>query len=222
MKLELVSFKICPFAQRSIITMRHKGGSIDISYIDLNSPPDWFKEISPFGKVPVLCAENRKYVVFESAVICEFLDEQTPGSLLPEDPLRKAIDRSWIEFGGAVLADFSALIHCREKDKYQPSLDALSNKLQWLENMLGDGPYFNGAELSLVDFAYAPLFMRTEILSLGNQLYSAEQRPKINRWRQQLLALPAVQNSVVDNFRELFIEHIRNKGPYAAEVLHLS
>ena len=40
-------------------------------------------------------------VLFESAVICEYLDETAPGPRLhPEDPLARAQHRAWIEVGG--------------------------------------------------------------------------------------------------------------------------
>ncbi|MGD8643594.1 MAG: glutathione S-transferase N-terminal domain-containing protein, partial [Chromatiales bacterium] len=54
MKLELISFKICPFVQRSVITLRHKGLPYEVTYIELDDPPPWFLEISPFGRVPAL------------------------------------------------------------------------------------------------------------------------------------------------------------------------
>lgn len=222
MKLELISFKICPFAQRAVITMLHKGVSMEISYINPGSPPEWFRSLSPFGKVPILCVDNRKQVIFESAVICEFLDEYAPGSLLPGDALHRALDRSWIEFGTTALSDFSSLIHSTEEARYQRHLDALRSKLHWLEGILGDGPWFNGKDLSLVDIAYAPLFMRTEMFNLGASLYPASDCPRIHSWSQQLLGLKAVRESVVDDFSELLRSHIIDKAPYAATALGLS
>ena len=98
MELELISFKLCPFVQRSIIVLKHKQIPFNITYIDLADPPVWFRDISPFGKVPVLRV-NDKHTIFESAVISEFLNEITPDSLLPDEPLERAINRGWIEFG---------------------------------------------------------------------------------------------------------------------------
>lgn len=221
MKLQLISFKICPFAQRSVITMLYKGIALDTVYIDLQAPPDWFKEVSPFGKVPILIVDERAHIIFESAVICEFLDESTPGSLLPADPLLKAVNRSWIEFGSMVLSDFSAMIHSKEEDAYEKKYQDLQSRLQWLENMLGDGPYFNDNDISLVDFAFAPLFMRTELLNMGASLYPPDRFARVSKWSQQLLSLPAVQASVVDDFPTLFSRHIIKQGPAAARILGL-
>ena len=49
MELELISFKICPFVQRSVITLRYKQVPFKITHIALDAPPPWFREISPFG-----------------------------------------------------------------------------------------------------------------------------------------------------------------------------
>jgi glutathione S-transferase len=54
MKPKLISFKLCPYVQKAILTLLHKGIDFDIEYIDLMDPPEWFKEISPLGKVLVL------------------------------------------------------------------------------------------------------------------------------------------------------------------------
>ena len=73
----LISFDICPFVQRSVITLEEKGVKYNIKYIELENKPDWFLAISPFGKVPVLQVNDK--VLFESAVINEYLDETVPG-----------------------------------------------------------------------------------------------------------------------------------------------
>ena len=97
MDLHLISFETCPFVQRSVITLLYKDAPFRITHIDLADPPEWFLEISPFGKVPVLVVDE-KTVIFESAVINELANDVTPGNLMPEDPLRRALNRSWIEF----------------------------------------------------------------------------------------------------------------------------
>lgn len=220
MKLELISFKICPFVQRSVITLLHKGVDFTLTHIELEDPPDWFAALSPFGRVPLLRVDARE-VVFESAVINEFLDEATPGSLLPQEPLRRAIDRSWIEFGTAALMDFSGLIHAGDPDAYTAHGSALANKLRWLEQRLEAGPWFNGETLSLVDFAWAPLFMRLQLLDLQH-VAGLPELPKVSAWSRACLALDAVQGSVTDDFAERLRAHIRAKSPVAAARLRLT
>jgi glutathione S-transferase len=216
MELELVSFKICPFVQRAVTTLRYKQTAFKLTHIDLSDPPHWFKAVSPFGKVPLLKVDQQ-HVIFESAVIDEFLDEITGGHLLPEDPLLRAQNRSWIEFGTACLLDLSAQMHAEDKQSFDSNREELKSKLKWLEAKLDQPPYFNGETLSLVDFSYAPLFMRADILNIDDQLYPAEHLPRTAAWGRRLLELPAVRASVVADFPELLRDHIRAKAPYAAQ-----
>ena len=132
MNFELISFKICPFVQRAVITLLHKNIPYKVTYIDLASPPDWFKQLSPFGKVPVLKVDDQ-HVIFESAIIDEFLDDAYPGKLLPSDPIQRGIDRSWIEFGSSLTLDFSGLIHSQDAEGFDSKLCLVKKEFEWLE-----------------------------------------------------------------------------------------
>ena len=220
MNLELISFKICPFVQRAVITLLHKRIPYKVTYIDLSSPPDWFQQLSPFGKVPILNVD-KQHVIFESAIIGEYLNEAFSANLLPSDPLQRAIDRSWIEFSTTLTLDFSGLIHSVEAEGFETKLKITKNKFEWLENKLDQGPYFNGDDFSLVDIAYAPLFMRTDLLKLADTLYPANEFPKVTAWAQKLLTLPELPQSVVSDFESLLKSHIKNKAPFAASQLKL-
>lgn len=99
----LVSFNVCPFVQRSLIVLEEKRvrDHYDIRYIDLDAKPDWFLRYSPMGQVPILIVGDT--VLFESVAINEYLDDVSPGpSLHPQDPLRRAHNRAWIEFLSSV------------------------------------------------------------------------------------------------------------------------
>ena len=87
-KLELVSFKVCPFAQRTRLVINLKKIPHQITYIDLDNKPGWFRDRVPTGKVPALFAGED--TLFESAIINEYLDEVSPGAILPEAPLERA------------------------------------------------------------------------------------------------------------------------------------
>ena len=220
MNLELISFKICPFVQRAVITLLHLEMPYSVTYIDLGSPPGWFNELSPFGKVPVLKIDECN-VIFESAIIDEYLNDACSARLLPAEPLQRAIDRSWIEFGTNLTLDFSGLIHATDEASFQAKLALTRKELRWLENKLDAGPYFNNADFSLVDIAYAPLFMRAQLLKLTDTLYPASELPKVAAWAERLLDMPELSDSVVSNFEELLKSHIRSKAPYAAAQLGL-
>lgn len=218
MKLKLVGLAICPFVQRSLITLRYKGVPFEIEYIKLDAPPDWFKAISPMGKVPVLIFNDDK-ILFESAVINEFIDDITPPQLKPADPFQLALNRSWIEFGSNCLVQQYQWATAATEEDFTVARTAIATSLAFVENILGAGPWFNGADFSLVDTAYAPLLMRYALLEGAQQMISASDYPKITAWAERLLALPAVQQSVVPDFAELYLDWLESQSGFGPKLL---
>lgn len=212
--LELISFKLCPFVQRAVIVLQEKGIDFRISYIDLKNKPDWFLKLSPLGKVPVLKANGT--VLFESAVIAEYLDEITPPSLHPADPLVKARNRAWIEYASDLLMLLYQFTQARLPGQCHSLRDDLAERLERLEAQLETGPYFNGADFALVDAAFAPFFMRLALAEEQLPMGLLEGLPKVERWSRALLARPAVRDSVVPEFPDLFAAAIAGSTCLAA------
>jgi len=210
--LELISFKVCPFVQRSVIALLEKQIDFKLTHIDLSDPPDWFKQISPLGKVPVLKVGEQ--AVFESAVILEYLDEVYPPQLHPDDALQKAIHRSWIEFCSELIMSQFKMISAKDKEAFDKHRDALQAGLHRLESMIAtETPFFSGHAFTLVDTVYAPFFMRLQILETIRPL-GLDIAQRIQVWSDALLARDSVQNSVVENFESIFIEFLKKQEGY--------
>ena len=218
MDLELVSFKLCPFVQRSVITLKRKAATYRVRYVDLADPPDWFLALSPAGKVPLLVVDGEA-VVFESAVINEFVDEVTPGRLHPDDPLARALNRSWIEFGAGVLTEVLHLTTAEDASGFAEAVVRFNAKLAEVEAAFGGGPFFNGDVFSLVDAAYAPIFMRARHIGRHAPALDADALPKIAAWGELLLELDDVSGSVVAEFAALYDDLIRRSQGYLATLL---
>lgn len=214
--IELISFNTCPFVQRSVITLLEKGIDFKTTVIDLADKPHWFLAISPLGKVPVLRIGDE--VLFESAVINEFLDEITPPSLHPTAPLEKARHRAWIEFGSDVLMNCFRMMMSSEPEEHKTNKDKLYSQLKQLEAQV-QGPFFSGEHFSLVDSSYAPLFMRMSLLEKQGMTSMLADFPKIQGWVKHLLAKPSVKNSVPDDFEALTVERLKNSDSYLANQL---
>jgi glutathione S-transferase len=213
MSLHLISFKTCPFVQRAVITLKHKNIDFDITYIDLADPPDWFLELSPLAKVPVLKVDDE--VLFESAVINEYLDEITGGQLQPREPLARAKNRAWIEFASNMLGNLYMMKMSKDEDRYNKYRDLLVSQFNRVEKRLGDGPWFNGAEFSLADIAFAPLFRQNSVAENKLSVLDPETMPRVAAWAQRLLALPEVRDSVVDEFEDLYLSAMQKNGSYS-------
>jgi glutathione S-transferase len=213
MKLHLISFKTCPFVQRAVITLKHKQVDYEITYIDLADPPDWFLELSPLKKVPVLKVDDD--VLFESAVINEFIDETTGGELQPKDTLARAKNRAWIEFASNMLGNLYMMKMSKDEQSYNKYRETLIDQLHRVEQRLGNGPWFNGADFSLADTAFAPLFKQNSVAQNRLSIIDAATMPKVDAWGQRLLALPEVRDSVVDDFEDLYLESMRSNGSFS-------
>ncbi len=217
MKLHLINFKTCPFVQRAVITLKHKNIDYEITFIDLAEPPDWFLELSPLGKVPVLKVDDD--VLFESAVINEYLDDITGGELQPEDPLERAKNRAWVEFASNMIGNLYMMKMSKDEERYTRYRDTLVDQLHRVENRLGDGLWFNGANFSLADTAFAPLFKQNSVAQHQLSVIDPASMPKLNAWAERLLALPEVQDSVVTEFEDLYLAAMQKNGSYSLNQL---
>ncbi len=217
MALHLISFKTCPFVQRAVITLKHKNIDFDITYIDLADPPEWFLELSPLKKVPVLKVDDE--ILFESAVINEYLDEITGGEMQPKEPLARAKNRAWIEFASNMLGNLYQMKMSKDEASFDKYRDRLVNQLLRVEQRLGDGPWFNGETFTLCDTAFAPLFRHNSTFGDKLSLIDAATMPKVQAWSERLLALPEVRDSVVDEFDDLVITAMERNGSFSLQRL---
>ncbi|SDH03028.1 glutathione S-transferase [Pseudomonas benzenivorans] len=209
-KLVLVSHTLCPYVQRSVITLNEKQIAHERIYVDLGNKPDWFLAMSPLGKVPLLQVDDGP-VLFESAVICEFLDEITPDSLHPVDPLVKARHRAWIEFGSQLLNDIAKLYNAPLDAAFLDSLKVIRDKMRRLENEVR-GPFFAGARFSIVDATYGPVFRYFDTLDRYLPLDVFEHCPHLQRWRAQLAERPSVKAAVSPDYPQLLKDFLLHRG----------
>jgi glutathione S-transferase len=211
--LELISFKTCPFVQRAAITLAYKNVDFKLTFIDLADPPDWFLEISPLQKVPVLKVDDE--ILFESAVINEYLDDITGAQLQPKDALARAKNRAWIEVASNMLGNTYMMKMAGDKENFEKYRHRLVSQMDRLEKRLGDGPWFNGEDFSLADTAFAPLFVHDAIAQYRISVIDPETMPKVDAWSRRLMALPAVKNSVVPEFESLFLAALEKANTYS-------
>jgi glutathione S-transferase len=202
-----------------VILLRAKDIEFDVTYINLQDKPDWFLELSPHGKVPVLKVGDE--VLFESNAIAEYLDEEVPPRLHPEDPLARAKNRAWTDYVPTFAVAMSSIHYSKSKEEMEQAVADAPEKLAKIEGALegrgNDGPYFNGPDLALVDAAYAPFLQRHLFVDrvLKNNLI--ENYPLTKAWAETLLADERVTGAVPDNFEEEFIASLKRRGCYASQ-----
>ncbi len=126
-------------------------------------------------------------VVYESAIINEYLEEKYPAvPLMPKDPFKRSRARIWIDYcntrlqraGGNIAHDYQV-----EKSK-----EELKQYLETLNREMSDREYIAG-DYSLADITYIPFFCRLERYQakIGTDL------PHVRAWMDRLLSRPTVR-----------------------------
>jgi glutathione S-transferase len=216
-KLTLVSHHLCPYVQRAAITLAEKGVAFERVNIDLDNKPDWFKAISPLGKVPLLRVGDD--VLFESSVIVEYLEETQPKPLHPKDPLARAKHRAWMEFGSSILGDLWIYETTKDQAAFDAKIKAMREKFERLEGMLGPGPYFAGPDFSVVDAVFAPVFRYFETFEQIKASGIFEELPKVVAWREALSARPSVIGAVGSDYPDRLRAFLKKQNGVLAQMM---
>jgi glutathione S-transferase len=176
----------CPYCARVRIVLAEKGIEYEPVEIDLTDRPAWIYEKNVTGRVPVV--EEDAWLLPESAVIMEYLDERYPEPpLLAADPADRALARLWIFRHDDFTRPYYALR--RGEDGAAARLDA---ELAKLDAALADRPWLGGREYGLADIAYVPWVLRARDM-LGVPL---DGFPAVAAWLERLVARPSIAQEV--------------------------
>jgi len=200
--LILVSHYLCPYVQRAAIALDEKGVPFERRYIDLANKPDWFVSLSPLGKVPLLVVVrgDRNAVIFESAVILEYLEDTQPNPLHPADPLERARHRAWIEFGGVILSRIAGFYSAPSEAKLRDEASRIADMFERVEAELGEGPWFAGWRFGLVDAVYGPIFRYFDVFDRVGEFGILSDKPKTADWRRRLAMRHSVRQAVAADY----------------------
>jgi glutathione S-transferase len=162
----------CPFCARVRIALAEKGVAYEPVAIDLSNRPDWLYDKNPTGKVPVV--EEDTFVLPESAVIMEYLEERYPApALLPADPAQRALERLRVfRFDDELGDDYYAF---RRGDE-----NALAERLQ----------AFDPGAYGFAAIAYLPWLIR------ARDMLGLELPPRLEAWLAGLADRPAVREEL--------------------------
>ena len=172
----------CPYCARVRIVLAEKAIEYEVVEIDLADRPAWLYEKNPSGRVPVI--EEDGWVLPESAVIMEYLEERNPEpALLAADPADRALARLRIFRQDEVTSPYYALR--RGEDDARGRLD---KQLTRLDTLLTATPWLGGREYGLADIAFVPWILRSrDMLGVGLDPY-----PGLQHWLERLEERPAV------------------------------
>ena len=162
--LTLYSARDDVHCHRARLVLAAKGVTYDLVPVDPDKPPEDLLDLNPYNTIPTLV--DRDLVLYDTSVICEYLDERYPHPpLMPVDPLSRArlrlaivrIERDWLPIVAQILAGGRPAETARKRLR---------------EVLLASIPLFKAAkfflnpELSLADCALAPLVWRLPSLNV--------------------------------------------------------
>jgi glutathione S-transferase len=156
--------------------------------VDLKNKPQDFLELNPYAKVPVLVDGDG--VVYESAIVNEYLEEKYPAiRLLPTDQLERAKARIWIDF-------FNTRIHPAAHDithdkNPERAKEQMSKHLKTLDEEMAGKQYILD-DYSLADVTFIPFYTRRQRYGVTID----DNLPNLKRWGEELIARPAVASTL--------------------------
>ncbi|CAH9097451.1 unnamed protein product [Cuscuta europaea] len=147
----------CPFCQRVALTLEEKNIPYQNILINLSDKPQWFLEVNPEGKVPLIKFDGKW--IADSDVIVGIIEEK-----YPEPPL--AIPSEFASVGSKILPTFVAFL--KSKDLNDGTEQSLVEELKAFDEHLNkNGPFVNGEKISSADLSLAPKLYHLQV-ALGH------------------------------------------------------
>lgn len=163
-----------------------------------------FLAINPNNKIPAIVdpqgPDGKPITVWESGAILIYLAEKTGSALLPARGAARYATLQWLMFQMAGVGPmFGQAGHFTiyAKEKIQYGIDRYSNEARRLlgvmDRQLARNSWLAGSDYSIADIATFPWTQSAlRIPTLG----SFDEWPAVARWRESMLARPAVQRGL--------------------------
>ncbi|MCL7031266.1 hypothetical protein MKW94_019374 [Papaver nudicaule] len=143
----------CPFVQRILLTLEEKKVPYQMHLIDTSNKPQWFWDVNPKGKVPLIKFDGKW--VPDADVIAQTLEAKYPEPSL-------VTPAEYASVGSEIFGSFSTFLTTDGSEQ------ALITELSALdEHIKAHGPYVNGEKISAVDLKLAPQLYHLEV-ALGH------------------------------------------------------
>lgn len=216
-RITLVSHALCPYVQCVAIALAEKGVAHERRVVDRANKPQWFLEISPLGRTPVL--KVGEATLFESAAILEYLEETQPNPLHPVDPVERARHRAWIGFGSECLNDIAGFYSAADQGGLEAKAAALRARFGLLEGHLGTGPWFAGDRFGLVDAVFAPVFRYFDTFDRIGDFGVFDGLARVPAWRATLATRPSVQAAVGPDYDARLVAFLQRRGSALSQMI---
>ena len=112
----------------------------------------------------------------------------------------------------------TATAYADTEEDYNKAAAAIPVPFERLEKALekGGGPYFNGAEYSLVDAAYAPFLQRYFFLDRVRKLGHIEKFPRLKAWTEALLSRASTHSFAPAEFEAMYRDGLKRRNKWVS------
>ena len=147
------------------LVLAAKGVSYEREPVDAAKPPSELAELNPYVSAPTLI--DRDLTLYETTVICEYIDERFPHpQLMPGDPVARARVRLFLfNFEKELFVHVSTLESraSRSNEKaMEKARAAIRDRLTQLVPIFTKNRFMLGDDFSMLDVSIAPLLWRLD------------------------------------------------------------
>jgi len=189
----------CPFNQRTWITLEERGIPYQYKEVNPYKKEKHFLDINPKGLVPAV--EYKGKALYESLILCEFLEDAYPQHtphILPADPYERARVRIWVDHCGKnIVAPSQRLLQAQDKETQDKARENLYEGLRKLAKEI-KGPFFSGEEFTLVDVVIAPVVNRDYIIREHRGFKREEVGHGYKEYAERVESRPSVKKTMSD------------------------
>lgn len=197
--------------------LEHKGLPFEEVNVDLGRKPPHFSDAYAaisldFGaraKAPILevgqPGEPGHVRLIESEVVARYIEDAFPSPpMQPSDPARRALGNLFVATFTELLANtYNVCLGSKTQQKVDEAMVTIRRGLFAVEKGLeqigsGQGPFFEGAELGIVEALTGPFVVRM-LVNLrhhrGVDILAMDDLPKARAWMQAICTHPAIINT---------------------------
>lgn len=204
MALTVYGASLSPFVRKVRVFLAEKGQDYTLEQVNIFPPPDWFLEISPLKRIPVLRDDSvgANATLPDSSAICGYLERKYPSpALYPQDPFSFGQALWYEEYadsdiaGNVGMGTFRPMVVNRMMGKEADTATAektmnekLPRNFAYLEKEIGAKTFLCGHTFGLADIAVATHFVN---LAHAGFKPDAAAYPNLTRYLAAILARPS-------------------------------
>ncbi len=186
------------YSHRTRIVLFEKDVECKIISVEPDNKPPELVDLNPYNQVPTIV--DRDLVLYQSAIINEYLDERLPHPpLMPVDPVNRARARLMLfRFENDWYRLLPEIAH-GDKKTANKARNVIRDGLTVISPIFKEQPFILGDEFSLVDCALAPILWRLDYFKIS---LPRQARPLLE-YAQRVFERKSFQTSLTEAEREM-------------------